>query len=114
MQVLSVQPLHRDVGEGIRLARVVDRDDAGVAHAAGRLGLAQEVGLDLRAELCLARERNHLDRDFARQDGILRGPDDAIGAPPDLVQDREAPDRLRHRHGHIAHGELGLGGGHRL
>ena len=114
MQILSMESLHRDVREGIGFARVVNRDDAGVAHAAGRLGLTQEVGLDLRAELRFARQRNHFDRDFARQDGILRGPHDAVGTPPDFVQDREAPDRLRHRHGHIARGELGLGGGHRL
>jgi len=69
VQVLPVQAFHRDVGEGIGLAGVVDRDDAGVTHRTGRLRLAQEIRFDLRAEFGLTRKGDHLDGHFAPQHG---------------------------------------------
>ena len=97
VQVLTVQALHRDVRERIGLARVVDRHDARVAHAAGRLGLVQKTRFDLRPKLIFARERNDLDGDFARQHRIVSRINDSIGAAADFIQDRESANRLRRR-----------------
>ncbi len=57
----------------------------------------QKASFDLRTKLIFARERNDLDRDFARQHRIVRRINDAIRAAADFIQDRESANRLRRR-----------------
>ena len=40
---LAVDQLHRDIGDAVRLAHVVDRGDVGMAQRAGRARLSQET-----------------------------------------------------------------------
>ena len=91
-QLPPVEQLHRHEGDVALAAHVVDRDDDGVADAAGRARLLQEARLEVGALLLGAGERDRLDGDRAAERRVLGAVDDAHGASPQLAQDAEAAE----------------------
>ena len=80
---LAVQQFHRDIGETVRLADIVDRDDCGVGERACRAGLAQEAGGTFLVGANLGLEQ--LDREHAVDARIVGAPDLGHRAFADLL-----------------------------
>ena len=91
-QLPPVEQLHGHEGDVALAAHVVDRDDGGVADAAGRARLLQEARLEVRALLVGAGQRDRLDGDRAAERRVLGPVHDAHGAAAQLVEDAEAAE----------------------
>ena len=76
-----LEELHRDVGDAVRLARVVDGDDVGVVQAAGGTRLLEEARLEARERGPGEREVDRLQRHHAVDDRIPRPVDDTHRPP---------------------------------
>ena len=86
-EVLALQELHRDVGEIVLFAGVVDRDDVGMSETPRGLGFAEKPLFDVLqlVGLELLRQRHRLDRHHAADLGILAEVDDAHRALAQLL-----------------------------
>ena len=89
LQRATVEELHRDVVGVLRLAAVVDRDDARVVECRSVLGLAAEALDELVVVRVAAVE--DLDRDAAAQDLVLGEVHVGHPARAELAHDAIAP-----------------------
>ena len=87
--------LHRDIGDVVGLADVVDRRDVGVAEIAGGLALAQEAARDLGITAKFGLE--DLDRDDALDTGVVRTEHVGHRAFADASVDPVTPEHLHRR-----------------
>ncbi len=99
-KLAPVEKLHRDEGDVRFAAHVVDRDDGGMADAAGRARLLEEPRLEMRSFLVGAREGDRLDGHRAAQRRILRAVDHAHRPAAQLAQDAEAAEQPGSARGH--------------
>jgi hypothetical protein len=97
-QVAALQQLHRDVGAVVADAGVEDGDDVRMAEAARGARLVDEVRVERLALVVLDLDVEGLDRDQARQEGIVRGEHGAEAAGAELVLQRVAADVADRRH----------------
>ena len=88
----AVEQLHRDIGEAVGLADVVDGDDIGVGERAGGPGLAQEAADE--AEILAEFRLQHLDREHAVDARIVGAIDVGHRAFADAPFDHIAADAL--------------------
>src|SRR5688572_4308972 len=99
--VLSLEPLHRDVGMAlVELPEGDDAHDPGMREPGEDTPFATEASLLVRVD---ARDRDHLQGDRRSRDLIARAVHDADTAATDLAFDDEAPHeealKRRRRHG---------------
>ena len=92
LQRLALEQLHRDVGDAVLLADVVDGDDVGMVEAAGRARLAQEALAHLAHDLRGQVRQQRLDRDVALDERIDGAVHRAHGAAAELGDDDVAPE----------------------
>jgi hypothetical protein len=89
---LTGDQLHRNVDTIVALDDIVDDDDVRVGQPREGLGLANEAGLVVRADLVGAPVLSqHLERDLAVEDMIVGDVDDAHTADAGELEDLEAP-----------------------
>ena len=87
LQRASLEELHRDVGDAVLLADVVDRDDVRMVQPAGGFRLAQKTFADFLERLGRQRRVERLDRDFALDQRIDGAIHHAHRAAPQLSSD---------------------------
>jgi hypothetical protein len=98
--VRAAQVFHRDVGQSLVFARIVDRDDRRMVEAACHFGLAEEPRARLLQIVLLEflRERDCFDRNHAVDLRIAAEIDGAHCALAQLALDFVAAERARRAH----------------
>jgi hypothetical protein len=93
-QGAAFDELHREVGAMVRRpAQFVDGDDAGVLQLAANLRLLQEA--PLHGGVGLVRRQQHLDRQFAVEDGVAAAQHRPHASLADLPENLVAADPRR-------------------
>jgi len=96
LQRAALEQLHRDVGDALVHADVVDGDDVGVVEAAGRARLAQEALAHLVHDVGRQVGQQRLDGHLALDERVDRPVHGAHRAAPELTEDPVTAEGLLH------------------